>query len=102
MKKRKSFLRRLFSVFMFVFLLILTAVCFLRVKFEQTKTEYEISRNKEIEMGLIKEGQVLKHDISKFRSIEFLEPLAKKNGFRFPTYDDIIVVEEVMLAEKAE
>ena len=85
---------------MFVFLLILTAVCFLRVKFEQTKTEYEISSNKEIEMKLVKEGQVLKHDISKFRSIEFLEPLAKRNGFRFPTYDDIVVVEEVMLAEK--
>lgn len=87
---------------MFVFLLMLTAVCFLRVKFEQTKTEYEISRNKETELELIKEGQVLRHNLSKFRSIEFLEPLAKKNGFRFPVYDDIVVVEQVVLAEKAE
>lgn len=85
---------------MLVFLLILTAVCFLRVKFEQTKTEYEISKNKETEMELVKEGEVLKHSLSKFRSIEFLEPLAKKNGFRFPTYNDIVVVEEVVLAEK--
>ena len=101
-RKKKSFAGRLCSVFIFTFLLILTAVGFLRVKFEQTKTEYQISENRETERELLKENQLLKHNISNFRSIEFLEPVARKNGFRFPTYSDIVVVEEVVLAEKAE
>ncbi|MCY3986461.1 MAG: hypothetical protein OXF23_05405 [Candidatus Dadabacteria bacterium] len=101
-RKKKSFASRMCSVFIFMFLLILTTVGFLRVKFEQTKTEYDISKNREIERELTKENQLLKHNISKFRSIEFLEPVAKKNGFRFPTYSDIVVVEQVVLAEKAE
>ncbi len=82
--------------------LIVTAICFLRVKIEHTRTGYEISRKKETEKELIKEGQILNYEISKLKSPEFLEPVAKKMGFRFATYEDVVFVEEVVLAGRAE
>ena len=82
--------------------LFVTAICFLRVKIEYTRTGYEISRNKETEKELIKEGQILNYELSKLKSPEFLEPVAKKMGFRFATYKDVVFVEEVVLAGKAE
>lgn len=82
--------------------LFVTALCFLRVKIEHTRTGYEISRNKEIEKELIKEGQNLNYELSKLKSPESLEPVAKKRGFRHPTYKDVVFVEEVVLAGKAE
>ena len=82
--------------------LFVTALCFLHVKIEHTRIGYEISRNKEKEMELIKEGQILSYELSKLKSPEFLEPVAKKMGFRFATYKDVIFVEEVVLAGRAE
>ena len=82
--------------------LFITAICFLRVKIEYTRTGYEISRNKETEKELIKEGQILNYELSKLKSPEFLEPVAKKMGFRFATYKDVVFVEEVVLAGRAE
>lgn len=82
--------------------LFVTALCFLHVKIEHTRTGYEISRNKEKEMELIKEGQALGYELSKLKSPELLEPVAKKMGFRFATYKDVVFVEEVVLAGRAE
>ncbi len=82
--------------------LFVTALCFLRVKIEHTRTGYEISRNKEKEVDLIKEGQILSYELSRLKSREFLEPVAKKMGFRFATYKDVVFVEDVVLAGKAE
>ena len=83
-------------------ILLATSICFLRVKIEYTRTGYEISRNKETEKELIKEGQILNYELSKLKSPEFLEPVAKKMGFRFATYKDVVFVEEVVLAGRAE
>ena len=83
-------------------LLFVTALCFLCVKIEHTRTGYEISRNKQKEMELIKEGQILSYELSKLKSPEFLEPVAKRMGFRFATYKDVVFVEEVVLAGRAE
>ena len=82
--------------------LFVAAICFLRVKIEYTRTGYEISINEEIERELIKEGQILNYELSKLKSPEFLEPVAKKMGFRFATYKDVVFVEEVVLAGRAE
>ena len=82
--------------------LVLTAICFLRVKIEYTRTGYEISGNREIERELVKEGQILNYELSKLKSPEFLEPVAKKMGFRFATYKDVVFIEEVVLAGRAE
>ena len=98
-KKEKRFSLRTAIILGVLFV---TAICFLRVKIEYTRTGYEISRNKEIERGLIKEGQILNYELSKLKSPEFLEPVAKKMGFRFATYKDVVFVEEVVLAGKAE
>lgn len=82
--------------------LVATALCFLHVKIEYTRTGYQISENKEKEVELIKEGQVLSYELSRLKSPEFLEPVAKKMGFRFATYKDVVFVEEVVLAGRAE
>ncbi len=82
--------------------LFVTALCFLRVKIEHTRTGYEITENKEKEAELLKEGQILSYELSKLKSREFLEPVAKKMGFRFATYKDVVFVEEVVLAGRAE
>ncbi len=98
-KKEKRFSLRTVIILGVLFV---TAICFLRVKIEYTRTGYEISRNKEAERELIKEGQTLNYELSKLKSPEFLEPVAKKMGFRFATYNDVVFVEEVVLAGKAE
>ena len=53
-------------------------------------------------MELLKESQILNYELSRLKSPEFLEPVAKKMGFRFATYKDVVFVEEVVLAGKAE
>ncbi len=83
-------------------LVFVTAICFLQVKIEHTKIGYEISRNRAAEKELIKEGQTLNYELSKLKSPEFLKPEAKKMGFRFATYKDVIFVEEVVVAGKEE
>ena len=83
-------------------ILVVTALCFLRVKIEHTRTGYQISENKEKEVELIKEGQILSYELSRLKSPEFLKPVAKKMGFRFATYKDVVFVEEVVLAGRAE
>ena len=40
-------------------------------------------QKQETERELIKEGQILNYELSKLKSPEFLEPVAKKMGFRF-------------------
>ena len=98
-KREKRFSRHTAIIFGVLFL---TAICFLPVKIEYTRTGYEISRNQETEKQLIKEGQILNYELSKLKSPEFLEPVAKKMGFRFATYKDVVFVEEVVLAGRAE
>lgn len=100
--RRKREKRFSLSTAIILGVLIVTAICFLRVKIEHTRTGYEISRNKETERELIKEGQILNYELSKLKSPEFLEPVAKKMGFRFATYKDVVFVEEVVLAGRAE
>ena len=100
--RRKREKRPSLSTVIILGVLFVTAICFLRIKIEYTRTGYEISRNKETEKKLIREGQILNYELSKLKSPEFLEPVAKKMGFRFATYKDVVFVEEVVLAGKAE
>ncbi len=83
-------------------IIFVTAFCFLCIKIEHTRTGYEISKNKQKRMELTKEGQALSHELSKLKSPEFIEPIAKKMGFRFATYKDVVFVEEVVLAGNTE
>ncbi len=96
-KKRFSLRTSIILVVLFA-----TALCFLRVKIENTRTGYEISRNKDIENQLMKEGQILNYELSKLKSPEFLEPVAKQMGFRFVTSKDIVFIEDVVLAGREE
>ena len=98
-RKQKGFSLRTVIIFGVLFV---TALCFLHVKIEYTRTGYEITKNKETERELIKEGQILSYELSKLKSPEFLELVAKKMGFRFATYKDVVFVEEIVLAGRAE
>lgn len=79
---------------------LIAALCFLRIKVEHTRTGYEISKTREVEQGLIKESQMLRHEIVKLKSIERLKPVADKMGFRFATYKDVVFMEEVIVAQE--
>lgn len=79
---------------------LIAALCFLRIKVEHTRTGYEISKTREVEQGLIKESQILQHEIVKLKSIERLKPVADRMGFRFATYKDVVFVEEVIVAQE--
>ncbi len=79
---------------------LIAALCFLRIKVEHTRTGYEISKTRQAEQGLIKESQMLQHEIAKLKSIEHLKPVADKKGFRFATYKDVIFLEEVIVAQE--
>ncbi len=81
-------------------ILVVTALCFLHVKIEHTRTGYQISKAREVEQDLMKESQMLQHEIIKLKSIEHLKPMADKIGFRFPTYNDVVFVEEVIVAQE--
>lgn len=80
--------------------LFVTALCFLRIKIEHTRTGYEISENQEVERVLLKETGMLHHEVLKLKSLEHLKPVADKKGFRFATYKDVVFVEEVIVAQE--
>lgn len=83
-------------------LLFLVSLGFLRVKVEHTRTGYEISKNRATVKELVRENQTLNSQLFSLRSPEVLETAGRKMGFRFATYEDVVFVEEVILAGKDE
>lgn len=85
-------------------LLFLVSLCFLRVKVEHTRTGYEISKNRATVTELERENQILNSRLFGLKSPEALKAAARKMGFRYATYKDVVFVKEreVILAEKGE
>lgn len=98
---RKKTEKRLFPRTLIIFgVVLITALCFLRIKVEHTRTGYEISENREVERTLLKETAMLQHEVLKLKSLEHLKPVADKKGYRFATYKDVVFVEEVIVAQE--
>ena len=98
---KKKTERRLFPRTLIIFgVALITALCFLRIKVEHTRTGYEISKNQEVERALLKETGMLHHEILKLKSLKHLKPVADRKGFRFATYKDVVFVEEVIVAQE--
>ncbi len=76
----------------------LSALCFIHIKVQHTRTGYEISTNRQLQKELINEGQILFYELSEIKSPQRLVPVAKQMGFRFATTKDIVFIEEVMVA----
>lgn len=102
MMKKKGMKKNNFSLFTTVVfvLFIVASLIYVRVKIEQVKVGYEISKNKKIEQELIQEKQLAQADLMKFKSIERLEPYAKNMGFKFPTQNDVVFIDKVAIVGK--
>ena len=77
-----------------IVLSILLSLVYVRIKVEEISLGYEISRNKKKTEDLLKENRILNSDFMKLTSHEKLEQTATELGFKFPTQEDIIYIEE--------
>ena len=82
------------STILILGLLLLISLSYVRIKVEQIKIGYNISENNKKEKSLLKERQILKAEFMKLSSPKRLEFLAQNIGFKFPTQNDIIYIEE--------
>ena len=79
------------------------ALGYLRIKAEGIRLGYEISWNKREAKELLKENKMLKSDFMKAISADSLEGNAIELGFKFPTQEDIVYVEQKqILTDKRE
>lgn len=97
-KNKKSSFSALTVVGFSIFLVFLLA--YVGVKIEQVKTGYEISENKKIEEGLMKDKQTYIAELMKLKSPDRLEVSAKRLGFKLPTHEDVVYVERATLVGK--
>lgn len=79
------------------------ALGYLRIKAEGIRIGYEISWNKKETKELLKEYKLLKSEFMTAISADSLESTAFELGFKFPTQQDIVFVEQKqILSDKME
>lgn len=79
------------------------ALGYLRIKAEGIRLGYEISWNRKETKELLKENEMLKSEFMRAISADSLEGMAMELGFKFPTQEDIVFVEEKqILTDKME
>ncbi len=81
-----------------IVLAFLTALSFISIKVEHTRTGYELSTNRQSQKELVNQGKLLYYELLELKSPERLVPAAEQMGFRFATNKDIVFIEEVMVA----
>ena len=96
-KKENSF--SLFTTFIFILFLVIS-LSYVRLKIEQIKVGYEISKNKKTEQKLLQEKQLARANLMQFKSLDRLEPYAKNMGFKFPTQNDVVFIDKVAVVGK--
>ncbi|MGQ0793933.1 MAG: hypothetical protein ACT4NX_07600 [Deltaproteobacteria bacterium] len=69
-------------------------LAYVHIKFEQTRLGYEISANNGREKDVSGEALFLKAEIIKLKSPARVEDIARGMGFKFPTQQDVIYIEE--------
>ena len=70
------------------------ALGYIRIKAEGIRLGYEISWNRKDTKELLKENEMLRSEFMKAISAESLEETAIELGFKFPTQEDIVFVEQ--------
>lgn len=96
-RKRKSKMENLIYSTRFIILVLLVlglALGYVRIRFEETKIGYDISINKQIEKEILSEERFLKADYMKLKSPKRVEKIARDLGFKFPTQEDVIFIEQ--------
>ncbi|NIP30842.1 MAG: hypothetical protein GTO02_13320 [Candidatus Dadabacteria bacterium] len=102
MNKKKKNKKNSFSILTVVIftLFLVISLSYVRIKIEQIKIGYEISKNKRSEQSLLKERQLAKANLMKLKSLDRLEPYARNMGFKFPTHDDVVFIDKVTVVGK--
>lgn len=77
-----------------VLIAVALALFYVRFKVEELRIGYEISRNNKQTKDLFKEQRILESEFMRAKSPEKLEKLALELGFKYPTQEDIIFLEE--------
>ena len=84
----------------FLVIILIISILYVRVKVEHIKIGYEISRNNKLEKSLIQKRQDLRAKFMKLKSPERLELIADKLGFKYPTQNDIFYIEKATIVGK--
>ena len=75
------------------------ALFYVRFKVEELRVGYEISRNNRQTNELLKQKRILQSEFMRAKSLDRLEHAAIEMGFKYPTQEDIIYVEETTVAD---
>lgn len=75
------------------------ALFYVRFKVEELRIGYEISRNNKQTNELLKEKRILQSEFMRAKSPDRLEKTALEMGFKYPTQEDIIYVEQTTVAD---
>lgn len=82
------------GLILLVALALTIALGYIRIKAEGIRLGYEISWNRKDTKELLKQNEMLRSDFMKAISAESLEETALELGFKFPTQEDIVFVEQ--------
>jgi len=82
-----------------VLIAVALALFYVRFKVEELRVGYEISRNNKHTNELLKEKRILQSEFMKAKSPDRLEQIALEMGFKYPTQEDIIYVEQNPVAD---
>jgi cell division protein FtsL len=99
-EKEKSERAGLSTGFVILVLIALAlALFYVRFKVEELRIGYEISRNNRQTNELLKEKRRLQSEFMRAKSPDRLELTAIEMGFKYPTQEDIIYIEETTVAD---
>lgn len=73
---------------------VILALAYVHIKVEGVKLGYDISANKRKEETMLKKNLILKAEFMELKSPGRIEAMVRDLGFKFPTQEDVIYVEE--------
>jgi cell division protein FtsL len=77
-----------------IILVMVLAIAYITIKVEAIRMGYEISASKREEEKSLKENLLLTAELMRLKSPQRVEGLAHELGFKFPTQEDLIYIEE--------
>ena len=82
-----------------VLIAVALALFYVRFKVEELRVGYEISNNNKHMNELLKEKRILQSEFMQAKSPDRLESIALQMGFKYPTQEDIIYIENKTVAD---
>ncbi|MFI5321930.1 MAG: hypothetical protein ACHQ6U_00020 [Thermodesulfobacteriota bacterium] len=82
-----------------VLIAVAVSLFYVRFKVEELRVGYEISRNNKNMNELIKEKRILQSEFMQEKSPDRLEKIALQMGFKYPTQEDVIYIENNTVAD---